>query len=110
MIISNTDRDIMEHSLRHLEVPFDVVQVAEDVRAYKPRDEVFAAALERIGEPPENVLHVAFGFKYDIGPAGRAGMGTAWVNRHREPPPGDLPYDHEWRDLWGLAQLAEAGT
>jgi len=108
MIVSNTDRDIMAHSLRHLEVPFDIVQVAEDVGAYKPADAVFAAALERIGEPPENVLHVAFGFKYDIGPGGRAGMQTAWVNRHSELPPGDAPFDHEWRDLWGLAELAES--
>jgi 2-haloalkanoic acid dehalogenase type II len=110
MIVSNTDRDIMAHSLRNLEVPFDIVQVAEDVRAYKPADEVFARALERIGEPPENVLHVAFGFKYDIGPAARAGMQTAWVNRHQEPPPGDASFDHEWRDLWGLAELAESGA
>ena len=108
MIVSNTDRDIMAHSLRHLEVPFDEVQVAEDVEAYKPADVVFERALERIGEPPENVLHVAFGFKYDIGPAARAGMQTAWVNRHQEPPPGDAPFDHEWRDLWGLAALAES--
>ena len=108
MIVSNTDRDIMEHTLRQLEVPFDDVQVAEDVGAYKPSDEVFRRALERIGEPPERVLHVAFGFKYDIGPATRAGMQTAWINRHQEPPPGGAPYDHEWRDLWGLASLAEA--
>jgi FMN phosphatase YigB (HAD superfamily) len=108
MIVSNTDRDIMAHSLRHLEVPFDEVQVAEDVGAYKPADVVFERALERIGEPPENVLHVAFGFKYDIGPAARAGMQTAWVNRHQEPPPGDAPFDHEWRDLWSLAELAES--
>ena len=107
MIVSNTDRDIIAHSLRHLEVPFDIVQVAEDVRAYKPKDEVFAAALERIGEPPESVLHVAFGFKYDIGPAARAGMRTAWINRHQEPAPAAAPYDHEWRDLWGLASFAE---
>jgi len=108
VILSNTDRDIIEHSLRQLEVPFDDVQVAEDVRAYKPANEVFTRALERIGEPPEGVLHVAFGFKYDIGPAGRAGMRTAWVNRHAEPPPGDAHFDHEWRDLWGLAELVEA--
>jgi 2-haloalkanoic acid dehalogenase type II len=108
MIVSNTDRDIMEHSLRQLEVPFDEVQVAEDVGAYKPADVVFERALERLGVAPERVLHVAFGFKYDIGPAGRAGMGTAWVNRHREPAPGDAPFDHEWRDLWGLAELAES--
>ena len=110
MIVSNTDRDIMEHTLRQLEVPFDDVQVAEDVGAYKPSDAVFRRALERIGEPPERVLHVAFGFKYDIGPAERAGMRTAWINRHQEPPPAGAGCDHEWRDLWGLASLAESGT
>ncbi len=109
MIVSNTDRDVIEHTLRQIEVPFDDVQVAEDVRAYKPADEAFRRALERIGEDPERVLHVAFGFKYDIGPAARAGMRTAWVNRHQEPPPADVAYDHEWRDLHGLASLVEPG-
>ncbi len=108
VIVSNTDRGIIEHTLRQLEVPFDDVQVAEDVRAYKPADEVFERALERIGEPPAAVLHVAFGFKYDIGPASRAGMRTAWVNRHGEKRPADARPDHEWRDLRGLAEFAEA--
>jgi 2-haloalkanoic acid dehalogenase type II len=108
VIVSNTDRNIIEHTLRQLEVPFDDVQVAEDVRAYKPAPEVFERALERIGEPPDRVLHVAFGFKYDIGPAARAGMRTAWVNRHAEPAPGSARFDHEWRDLWGLAELVAA--
>ena len=109
VIVSNTDRDIIEHTLRQLDLPFDDVQTAEDVGAYRPAPEVFAAALERVGEPPERVLHVAFGFKYDIGPAQRAGMRAAWVNRHGEPPPGAARPDHEWRDLWGLAELAAAG-
>ena len=107
VIVSNTDRDILEHTLRQLEVPFDDFVTAEDVGAYKPSQRVFEHALERIGEPPDDVLHVAFGFKYDIGPAARAGMRTAWVNRHAEPPPGEEPYDQEWRDLWGLAEFAE---
>ena len=107
-IISNTDRDIIEHTLRHLEVPFDAVVTAEDARAYKPSDVAFGYALEQLAEAPENILHVAFGFKYDIGPAARHGMQTAWVNRHAEPPPGDAPFDYEWRDLWGLAELAES--
>ena len=109
VIVSNTDRDIVDHTLRHLEVPFDDVVTAEDCGAYKPADTVFEQALARIGEPPEAVLHVAFGFKYDLPPANRAGMRTAWVNRHGEPPPGDAHRDHEWRDLWGLAELSEPG-
>jgi 2-haloalkanoic acid dehalogenase type II len=106
VIVSNTDRDIIEHTLHQMDVQFDDVQTAEDVRAYKPADEVFVRALDRIGEAPERVLHVAFGFKYDIGPAAALGMRTAWVNRHLEAmPPGARP-DHVWRDLWGLAELA----
>jgi 2-haloacid dehalogenase len=104
-IVSNTDRDIIAHTLRQIGVPFDAVITAEDARAYKPADAVFDYALERLATPPEDVLHVAFGFKYDIGPAGRHGMRTAWVNRHAEPPPGKARFDYEWRDLWPLADL-----
>ena len=109
-IISNTDRAIIDHTLRHLELSFDGVTVAEDCRAYKPSAETFDQALEQIGEPPEHVLHVAFGFKYDIGPAQALGMRTAWVNRKGEARPGaELP-DHEWRDLWPLAGAAAGGS
>lgn len=108
VIVSNTDRDIIEHSLRQIEAPIDDVVTAEDVASYKPAGAHFERALELIGEPPEHVLHVAFGFKYDIGPAQRYGMRSAWVNRHAEPRPGDAVPDLEWRDLWGLADLAAA--
>jgi 2-haloacid dehalogenase len=104
-IISNTDRAIMEHSLRHLEVEFDGVTVAEDCRAYKPTDAPFDHALAGIGADPGEILHVAFGFKYDLAAAQRHGMHTAWVNRHREPAPGPEQPDYEWDDLWPLASV-----
>jgi 2-haloacid dehalogenase len=107
-IVSNTDRDIIEHTLRQLELEFDGVVVAEDCGAYKPALAPFERAVEATGEAPERILHVAFGFKYDIGPAGRLGFRTAWVNRHAEAAPGPEQADHEWRDLWGLAELAES--
>ncbi|MCC7367897.1 MAG: haloacid dehalogenase type II [Chloroflexi bacterium] len=105
VIISNTDHDIIEHTLRHLDVPFDDVITAQDCGAYKPAQTVFEQALARVGEPPETVLHVAFGFKYDIGPAQAMGCRTAWVNRFTEAKPGPATPDYEWRDLWGLAEL-----
>jgi 2-haloalkanoic acid dehalogenase type II len=105
VIISNTDRDIIEHTLRHLAVPFDDVITAQDCGAYKPSRAVFEQALARIGEAPQNILHVAFGFKYDIGPAQEMGCQTAWVNRFTEAKPGPAQPDYEWRDLWGLAEL-----
>lgn len=107
-IVSNTDRSIIAHTLRQLELDFDEVVVAEEARAYKPSRAPFELALAKLGEPPGNVLHVAFGFKYDIGPARALGFETAWVNRHGEPAPGSERPGHEWRDLWGLAELAES--
>lgn len=104
-IVSNTDRAIIAHTLRHLEVEFDGVTVAEDARAYKPAEAPFELALGAIGERPERVLHVAFGFKYDIAQAAHQGMRTAWVNRKGEPRPGGAEPDHEWSDLWPLAKL-----
>jgi 2-haloacid dehalogenase len=105
-IISNTDRAIIEHSLRHLEVDFDGVTVAEDCRTYKPSTVPFERALREIDLPRERILHVAFGFKYDIGPAQQLGLRTAWVNRKQEPAPGPERPDHEWKDLWPLAEVA----
>ena len=106
VIVSNTDRAIIARTLRQLDLPFDDVIVAEDCGAYKPSNVVFDYVLDRLGEAPEAILHVAFGFKYDIGPASRHGMGTAWVNRHVEAMPHGARPDFEWRDLWGLAELA----
>ena len=105
-ILSNTDRDIIAQTLRQLEVPFDAVVTAEDVGVYKPSLANFERLLETVGEPPERVLHVAFGFKYDIGPAAGLGMQTAWVNRRAESTPAGATPDLVWRDLWGLAALA----
>ena len=105
-ILSNTDRAIIEHSLRHMDVEFDGVTVAEDCRAYKPSNTPFEYALREIDLAPEQILHVAFGFKYDIAPAQRLGMRTAWVNRRMEAAPGEERPDYEWSDLWPLASVA----
>lgn len=105
-IVSNTDRHIIEQTLRQLApVEFDEVVVAEDVRAYKPDKAPFDRVLQVLDAAPTEVLHVAFGFKYDIAAAQRKGMPTAWVNRHRQPAPGEEQPDHEWDSLWGLAEL-----
>jgi 2-haloacid dehalogenase len=105
-IVSNTDRAIIAHTLRQLEVGFDTVVVAEDARAYKPSARPYEGLLEELGVEAGAVLHVAFGFRYDIAAAKRQGMRSAWVNRKREPRPAGTEPDLEWDSLWGLAELA----
>ena len=106
VIVSNTDRDIIEHSAKHIGVPIDDFVTAEEVRSYKPAPPHFERTLEVTGLEPDQILHVAFGFKYDIGPAQELGFRSAWVNRHGEPRPGEAVPDLEWRGLGGLSDFA----
>ena len=105
VIVSNTDEAIIAHSLRHLEVWFDGVVTAESCGAYKPSLRVFEQAKERVAAAPDSVLHVGWGFNYDIAPAQAVGWRAAWINRDAGPKPGDATPDYEFRDLWGLAEF-----
>ena len=96
----------MEHTLRQLEIDFDGVTWPRTPAPTSRRQSPFERALHDSGVAPGEVLHVAFGFKYDIGPAQQLGMRTAWVNRHKEEAPGSERPDHEWTDLWPLASVA----
>lgn len=84
-IISNIDRDLIQPSLKALDVPFSWVVTAEDARAYKPGKEIFSYALQQFRTEPAKVLHVAFGDRYDLIPARALGFQTVWVNRKGKP-------------------------
>ena len=72
-IISNTDRAIIDHSLRHLEVEFDGVTVAEDCPRLQALRRAVQARAARHRRRPGEILHVAFGFKYDLAPRSATG-------------------------------------
>ncbi|HWR17408.1 MAG TPA: haloacid dehalogenase type II [Terriglobales bacterium] len=80
-IVSNTDDDLFAETAKTLQVPFDFVITAEQVRSYKPSHNNFERALERIGLPKEKVLHCAQSIYHDIVPAKALGFSTVWVNR-----------------------------
>ncbi len=104
-IVSNTDRYIMDETLRQLRpLEFEAVVVAEDARAYKPDTRPFTLVLDALDARPEEVLHVSAHVAYDIAPAASLGFRTAWVNRSRESPSGEAPFDQEWDSLWGLSK------
>lgn len=92
-IISNTDNDILRESVKLMGVEFDALVTAEDAKVYKPSPRIFEFALKRLNESPERILHVAFGFKYDLAPAKQVGMTTCWLNRSDEPKPEGVEPD-----------------
>lgn len=102
-IISNMDNDILSATVKLLGVEFDLIQTAEQARAYKPSPVPFAQALERLRVAPERVAHAAFGFEYDIGPASQLGFRTILVRRSRTAFPATPVPDLIVADLADLA-------
>lgn len=80
-VISNIDDDLFAFSAKRLGVEFDWVITAEQVESYKPSRRMFEYAIEKIGYPPERMLHIAQSVYHDIIPAKAMGLSAIWVNR-----------------------------
>ena len=112
-IISNTDDDLFARTNQQLEVTFDWIVTAQQVKSYKPSLNNFRQALERIRVPKEQVLHVAQSLFHDHVPAKQLGLETVWVNRRRgkagpgATPPAHAQPDLEVQDLATLVTLSE---
>jgi len=113
VILSNIDDELFALSAPHLQVEFTHVITAQQVGSYKPNSRNFAVALERVGAPKEQVLHVAQSLFHDIEPANAIGLTTVWVNRrHDRPGSGATPVARaqpniEVPDLRTLAELVD---
>jgi 2-haloacid dehalogenase len=107
-IISNTDDDLFAATARHLGVKFDEVITAEQAKAYKPSTAPFLLALERLGLPPERVLHCGQSIYHDVLPAKSLKLATVLVYRRGfgATRPTEGKPDLEVPDLETLASLA----
>jgi 2-haloacid dehalogenase len=109
-IISNIDDDLFASSAQRLQVPFDWVITAQQVKSYKPSLNNFRVAFERLGLPQSRILHVAQSLFHDIAPAKTLGLATVWVNRRHgkagsgATPPAQAQPDLEVPNLQSLAQ------
>jgi 2-haloalkanoic acid dehalogenase type II len=101
-ILSNVDEDLLAGTRRHLDVPFDLVVTAEQVRSYKPGHAHFEAARLSLG-PGARWLHAAQSYFHDVVPARALGIPVAWINRKSEPPGAAGQPDAEFRNLTQLA-------
>lgn len=110
-IISNIDDDLFAGTAKKLEVEFDWIVTAEQVKSYKPSLQNFAFAIERMGIPPEKLLHVAQSVYHDVIPAKSIGLVTVWVNRRKgkegfgATSPANATPDLEVPDLKSLVTL-----
>ncbi len=98
-ILSNTDRDLIEASIRAIGVPFELAIVASEIGSYKPADGHWLAFAREVGRPPD--VHVAQSHFHDVAPATRLGIPTIWINRLGEA--GDPQPTRQLASLDGLA-------
>ena len=81
VIISNIDDDLFALTEKQLQVKFDWVITAEQVKSYKPSLKNFRYAIEKIGVSPDQILHIAQSIYHDIIPSKSLGLSNVWVNR-----------------------------
>jgi 2-haloacid dehalogenase len=111
-ILTNCDDDLFAASNRRLDVDYDWVVTAQQVGSYKPDPRNFHAALERVGLPPERIVHVAQSLFHDHAPAKRLGLTTVWIDRrHDRPgsgatPPAEARPDARYPDMASFAAAA----
>ena len=104
-VLSNVDDDLFARSARMLDVDFEHVVTAQQVRSYKPAPAHFHEAARRLDLPTARILHVAQSLYHDVAPARRLGIRTVWVNRRRGKAGGGATKQSEARPDMEVASL-----
>jgi len=102
-ILSNTDREFIDVSMRTIGVPFDRSIVASEIGSYKPALGHWRTFEREVGRLPD--VHVCASLFHDVVPAAELGIPSVWVNRleeRAEPAP-----TRELRDLSTLAGVID---
>jgi 2-haloalkanoic acid dehalogenase type II len=105
-ILSNVDDDLLESTRHWLEVSFDPIVTAAQVRSYKPSPPHFLEARRRL-LPGARWLHAAQSYSHDVVPCRNLGIPVAWINRKSEKAGASGLPDREFSDLAGLARWME---
>jgi len=101
-VLSNTDRDFLDASLRRIGAEFDVTVVASEIGSYKPAPAHWREFYARSGADPGRHVHVGASLFHDIAPATALGLRTIWINRLGEAP--EPQPDVELHSLAGLVE------
>lgn len=104
-ILSNTDRDLIEASMRAIGVPFELAVVASEIGSYKPAPGHWQAFYAATDADPKRHVHVAQSHFHDIVPAHELGIPSVWINRLGQH--GDPPATRELADMGALADVLD---
>jgi 2-haloacid dehalogenase len=105
VILSNTDREFIDASMKRIGVPFELAIVASEVGSYKPAHGHWDEFRRVTGADPRRHVHVAASLFHDVEPCHELGIPCVWIDRlgedARGEPAAELP------DLSGLPETLE---
>jgi 2-haloacid dehalogenase len=104
-ILSNTDREFIEASMKAIGVPFELAIVASEIGSYKPGHRHWEEFFAQTGAERERHAHVAASHFHDVVPAHELGLGSVWINRLGEP--GEPKPTRELSDLVRLPNVLD---
>jgi 2-haloacid dehalogenase len=99
-ILSNTDPDLLDASLKTIGVEVDVRITAAEAGGYKPDYAHWDAFFRATTADRERHVHVAASLYHDVEPCAKLGLPCVWINRLGES--SDLPRAGELPNLWPL--------
>jgi 2-haloacid dehalogenase len=82
-LISNVDDKLLGQTRRHINLDYDLVVTAQQVRSYKPDPAHFKEAARRIGGK-KGWVHVGSSYYHDVEPCLKEKVPVIWVNRKKE--------------------------
>ncbi|MEK5475731.1 HAD family hydrolase [Paenibacillus sp. FSL R5-0407] len=98
-ILSNIDTEDIKEAIAYHELRVTGVITSEDVRAYKPRPELFEEGLRRSGLSAKDVIHIGDSLSSDVEGARKLGIATVWLNRLNKRIPENIIPDFICKDL-----------
>jgi 2-haloacid dehalogenase len=99
-ILTNSDRDLIDASMKRIGVPFELAVVASEIGSYKPAKRHWEVFFEQSGADRGRHVHVAQSHFHDVVPAKELGIPSIWINRRGGP--AEPAPDRELQDLSGL--------
>ena len=103
-ILSNTDRDFIEASMKNIGVDFELAIVASEIGSYKPDPGHWRAFREQA--TPDVHVHVGASLFHDVATAIELGLPSIWINRLGESP--EPQPDAELHSLTGLGDALDS--
>lgn len=90
-IIANADNSDLKDAMDFARIDVELIATSQDCLHYKPNPAIYLHASDQLNIKPQELLMVGDSLMFDIEPAMRQGMRSAWINRYQHQRRGAQP-------------------